>query len=76
MKTAEIYSAPLTQSGLFGWKWRSQAHNAESGHWFVFYRDCVVDAKRNGYQVQTWQPQRGGDDGRIRQPYAPSAPVK
>lgn len=52
MKSAEIYSVPFTMTGTFGWRWRSNADNAVSRDWFVFYRDCMQDAQRHGYRVE------------------------
>jgi hypothetical protein len=52
MKSAEIYSVPLTITPAFGWRWRSTEDNVVSRDWFVFYRDCERDAQRRGYRVE------------------------
>lgn len=57
-RTAEIYSCPLSLSGLFGWKWRAKDRTQESPYCFVFQRDCVVDAKRNGFSAELAAEQR------------------
>ena len=55
MKSAEIFSVPLTINPGFGWRWR--AGNYESPEWFVFYRDCARDAQRHGYELVRAQPE-------------------
>lgn len=60
MKAAEIISVPLTISPGFGWRWRSQDDKHESPEWFVFHRDCAIDAQRNGYAVVRTRIERAG----------------
>ena len=60
MKTATTYSVPLTIAPGFGWKWRSDDGKRVSPEWFVFHRDCVADAKRNGYAVEPGNPSARG----------------
>ncbi|MGZ5117028.1 MAG: hypothetical protein ACXWCX_13500 [Burkholderiales bacterium] len=52
MKLAVIFSVPMTTSPGFAWRWRSADYKRESAEWFIFYRDCVEDAERNGYKVE------------------------
>jgi hypothetical protein len=52
MKLAVIFSVPVTTTPGFAWRWRSADHKKESAEAFVFYRDCVTDAERNGYKVE------------------------
>jgi hypothetical protein len=52
MQVAVIFSVPLTLTAGFGWRWRSEDYKQESADWFVFYADCVADAKRKGYRIK------------------------
>ena len=58
MKTAIVFSVPMTTSRDFGWRWRAEDFAHESAEWFVFYRDCVADANRHGYSVRESQDRR------------------
>ena len=53
MKAARIYSVPMTINRAFGWRWRAEDYSQESTDCFVFRKDCIADAKRNGYIVLT-----------------------
>lgn len=41
----------------FLWKWRSKDGRAESRQAFVFFYDCMEDARRNGYGFEIQQAQ-------------------
>jgi hypothetical protein len=52
MNTAQIYSIPIKSASGFGWKWRSAEGETVSRQWFIFYYDCLSDARRRGYHVE------------------------
>lgn len=52
MKPAIIFSIPLTTSPGYCWRWRSADGKTDSKEHFVYYYECLVDAKANGYSVQ------------------------
>ncbi|MGZ5118427.1 MAG: hypothetical protein ACXWIS_05810 [Burkholderiales bacterium] len=52
MKTAVIFSVPMSMSQRFAWRWRSEDHTQDSKQSFRFYYQCVADAERNGYKVE------------------------
>ena len=52
MNPAVIFSIPTTTSHRYSWRWRSVDSKAESGAQFVYYHECLADARANGYSVQ------------------------
>jgi hypothetical protein len=68
MKVAVIFSVAAPTNVGFVWKWRARDSNQESAQDFVFYADCVADAKHCGYMAQELQargpnaPARGFGD--------------
>ena len=53
MKTAIIFSVPTkTCAAGFCWRWRSADGKAASAEWFVYYYECLADARANGYDPQ------------------------
>jgi len=55
MKKAEIYAAAAGHSPGYAWKWRCMIDKTHSRHAFLFYYDCVADAKEKGYEVELKQ---------------------
>ena len=52
MKIAEIYSIPIRSRSGFGWKWRSADGQVVSRDWFIYFYDCLSDARKRGYHVE------------------------
>ena len=55
MKTATIFWVSAGGGDgqpKFAWKWRSEDKLKESASAFVYFYECVEDAKRNGYAPQ------------------------
>ena len=52
MKHAEVYSVPIRGTDRFEWRWRALGARHASSRCFMFYFDCLEDARLNGYQVQ------------------------
>lgn len=55
MKTADIFWVSVGGGDgqpKFAWKWRSEDKRKESASAFVYFYECVEDAKRNGYTPQ------------------------
>jgi hypothetical protein len=51
MKTAVVFSIPMTTAKRFAWRWRSADHTQNSTRSFALYADCATDAERKGYKV-------------------------
>ncbi len=51
MKPAVIFSIPSTTSPGYCWRWRSVDGNTDSTEQFVYYYDCLANARANGYSV-------------------------
>jgi hypothetical protein len=52
MKSADIFWVSVGGGDgqpKFAWKWRSEDRRKESASAFVYFYECVEDAKRNGY---------------------------
>jgi len=62
MKGACVFSVPMTVKPGFGWRWRAEDYSQESTEWFVFRRDCILDAQRNGFTVFSELPSQAGVD--------------
>ena len=56
MKTAEISAIPAGEAPGYAWTWRCSADNRASKSAFTFYYDCVMDAKKHGYEVDLVKP--------------------
>ena len=52
MKRAVIFSIPMTTSPGYCWRWRSLDGKTDSMEPFVYYYDCLANARANGYAVQ------------------------
>ena len=52
MKPAVIFSIPMTTSPGYCWRWRSVDGKTDSKVPFVYYHDCLADAKTNGHSVE------------------------
>ena len=51
MKNAEIYSVSGVPPHGYVWKWRSPDGKIMSKEAFVFYFDCVTNARSKGYVI-------------------------
>ena len=51
MKTAVIVSCPVSSAPGYAWKWRAVGGTQESASTFVYFYDCVQDARSAGYAV-------------------------
>jgi hypothetical protein len=51
MKTAVIVSCPASSAPGYVWKWRARGGTQESSSTFVYFYDCVQDARSSGYAV-------------------------
>lgn len=49
---AVIFSIPMATSSGFAWRWRAEDDSKESAEAFLYYADCLTDAKRNGCDVE------------------------
>ena len=53
MKTAVVFFVPIAMSSAaVCWRWRSIDGTADSNRSFQYYRDCVDDARTNGYRIE------------------------
>ena len=52
MKTAVIISVPVTAAPSYAWKWRSPDGKQHSPSTFVYFYDCVQDARRAGFAIE------------------------
>ena len=52
MKPAVIFSIPTTTGPGYCWRWRSADGTTDSTEPFLYYFDCLTDAKANGYSVE------------------------
>jgi hypothetical protein len=57
-KKAQVYSVSIAGEASFAWKWRSADGARHSPGAFVYFFDCVQDAKKSGYAVDM-VPARG-----------------
>ena len=53
MKSAQVYSMRAQTARGVVWKWRSTDRARHSAMAFVTYEDCVADAQKSGYSVET-----------------------
>lgn len=67
MKTAELFSIPSAGSEGFVWKWRCKDDNAESSRFFTRYHDCMTDAQRAGYTVESTRAEGNSAPGGAKQ---------
>jgi hypothetical protein len=51
MNNVQVYSIEVAQAPGYAWKWRSAGGAIESAQRFVYYYDCVSDAREQGYTV-------------------------
>jgi hypothetical protein len=51
VKTAVLFSIPLTRSEGVCWRWRSADGNTDSAGAFASYNECRDDALGNGYAI-------------------------
>ena len=51
MKTAVIVSCPTRTAPGYAWKWRAAGGKQESTSSFLYFYDCVEDARSAGYEV-------------------------
>ena len=51
-KTAQIFSVRTSDANGFRWAWRSSPPKRESSSSFVYFYECVQDARAAGYAVE------------------------
>lgn len=51
MRTAVIVSCPVRKAPGYVWKWHAEGGTRESSSTFVYFYDCVQDARAAGYAV-------------------------
>ena len=66
MKTAVIISVPVTAAPGYAWKWRSPDGKQQSPSTFVYFYDCVEDARRAGFGVRLTDTSAKAIDGSTR----------
>ena len=49
---ADIVPIPAGHAHGYLWKWRCAKSKAESKTAFTLYYDCVIDARKHGYDVE------------------------
>ena len=52
MATAVVYSVKVATNAGFVWKWRSSDKKKQSSSTFVYFYECVEDARGAGYTVE------------------------
>ena len=52
MMKAELFPIAANQSPGYVWKWRSVESATESSDSFIYYHDCLADAREKGYTVE------------------------
>ena len=52
MKCAVLFSVPTKADVGYWWRWRSVDGEACSQKSFVYYYDCLADARAQGYEAQ------------------------
>jgi hypothetical protein len=62
-KTAKIVPVATPDASGFAWKWRASDGVTESTSIFVYYYECVEDARSTGYAVELAGSVRKGVDG-------------
>jgi hypothetical protein len=62
--TAVIFSVPLHSTTGYCWRWRSVDGKTDSGDSFIYYYDCLSDARAKGYDVEPERPHGENAPGR------------
>ena len=62
-KTAQIYSVRTPDAQGFCWAWRGSDGKQQSPENFVYFYECVEDARRAGYSVVLGGASAKGVDG-------------
>ena len=52
MKTAVIFSCKASVAPGYAWKWRAAGGKEESSSSFVYFYECVEDARSAGYAIE------------------------
>jgi hypothetical protein len=52
MKSAVLFSELMTAAPCYCWRWRSDDGKTKSTRSFVYYLQCLADARANGYDVR------------------------
>jgi len=53
MKSAVLFSELMKAAPCYCWRWRSDDGKTTSTRSFVYYLQCLADARANGYEVRT-----------------------
>jgi hypothetical protein len=64
VRTAEIFSVITPEEYGFRWAWRSSDGTQQSPAKFVYFYECVEDARRAGYSVELTGTRAKTVDGR------------
>jgi hypothetical protein len=64
-KKAQVYSVRIAGDSSFAWKWRSADGARQSPGAFVYFFDCVTDAKKSGYAVDLVPAHGAGAPGTV-----------
>jgi hypothetical protein len=65
-RTAQIVPVSVQGSPDFRWEWRSQDGRDKSAASFVYYHECVEDARHAGFDVELGGSQAKNVDGSAR----------
>jgi hypothetical protein len=57
MKIAKVFSIASDDAPGYAWKWRSADSKIESAEVFTLYHDCLMDAQKQGYEVELTRAQ-------------------
>lgn len=55
-KTAKLHTVPSVEAPGYAWKWRGDDQRKDCAKTFVFYHDCLSDAREHGYHVELARP--------------------
>lgn len=66
MKTAQIFSISSAEAHGFRWAWRSSDASEQSRVDFIYFYECVEDARAAGYSVELSGTSAKTVDGRGR----------
>jgi hypothetical protein len=67
-KMAHVFPVRTADAHCFAWRWRGSDGAREASSSFVYFYDCVEDARRAGYAVDLVTPANGSYANSHREP--------
>jgi hypothetical protein len=66
VKTAKVFAVPSSHPNGYACRWACTAGKTQSKDTFAFYYDCLEDAQRRGYEVETMAGEGASAPGGIQ----------